>query len=132
MLTDHSSAGFEYLLRDRPIVRIHCPELIQQALIHPDYVALLASASRSVAGIEGVTAAVECALADPGREQDERRRVAAELFYKPGGATARTVRELYEVLELSPSRAVMEGVHWPSGPGSLVQPDSADRWQCSA
>jgi len=31
MVTDHSSAGFEYLLRDRPLVRIHVPELIAAA-----------------------------------------------------------------------------------------------------
>ena len=48
MITDHSSAGFEFLLRDRPLVRIHRPELIELANIHPDYVALLASVSRSV------------------------------------------------------------------------------------
>ena len=48
MVTDHSSAGFEYLLRDRPLVRIHRPQLIELANIHPDYVALLASVSRSV------------------------------------------------------------------------------------
>src|SRR5205823_11379577 len=34
MVTDHSSAGFEYLLLDRPIVRIHVPELIELANIH--------------------------------------------------------------------------------------------------
>ena len=45
MITDHSSAGFEFLLRDRPIVRIHRPQLIQLANIHRDYVSLLASAS---------------------------------------------------------------------------------------
>ena len=26
MITDHSSAGFEYLLLDRPLVRIHMPD----------------------------------------------------------------------------------------------------------
>ena len=45
MITDHSSAGFEYLLLDRPIVRIHVPALIALANIHPDYVMLLESAS---------------------------------------------------------------------------------------
>ena len=48
MITDHSSAGFEFLLRDRPIVRIHRPELIREANIHADYVNLLASVSDSV------------------------------------------------------------------------------------
>ena len=48
MITDHSSAGFEFLLRDRPIVRIHRPALIELANIHQDYVNLLASVSESV------------------------------------------------------------------------------------
>ena len=46
MITDHSSAGFEFLLRDRPIVRIHRPELIREANIHADYVDLLARCRR--------------------------------------------------------------------------------------
>src|ERR1043166_7618983 len=29
MITDHSSVGFEYLLLDRPLIRIHVPELIR-------------------------------------------------------------------------------------------------------
>ncbi|HWJ57950.1 MAG TPA: CDP-glycerol glycerophosphotransferase family protein, partial [Vicinamibacterales bacterium] len=52
MVTDHSSAGFEFLLRDRPIVRIHCPQLIETANIHPDYVALLASVSESAGSLD--------------------------------------------------------------------------------
>jgi hypothetical protein len=83
LITDHSSAGFEYLLLDRPVVRIHRPALIELANIHPDYVRLL-----------------ERALADPGEKSATRRRVAADLFYQPGTATARAVAALYEVLGL--------------------------------
>jgi hypothetical protein len=132
MITDHSSAGFEFLLRDRPLVRIHRPELIRRALIHPDYVALLASASLSAADVPGAITAVEQGLADSSVRADERRRVAAELFYKPGGATARSVMELYDVLELPPSHAVLETLRRgadhvvPQGGGSR------ERWQCSA
>ena len=91
MITDHSSAGFEFLLRDRPLVRIHRPQLIELANIHPDYVALLASVSRSVDDLAEALAAVERGLADPAEQRGERRRVAADLFHKPGGATARSV-----------------------------------------
>ncbi len=48
MITDHSSAGFEYLLLDRPIVRIHLPELLDQANVHPDYARLLADCADNV------------------------------------------------------------------------------------
>ncbi|MGH9370304.1 MAG: CDP-glycerol glycerophosphotransferase family protein, partial [Vicinamibacterales bacterium] len=92
MITDHSSAGFEFLLRDRPIVRIHRPELIERAFIHADYVSLLASASHSVENLPDVLAGVESGLANPDAKSDDRRRVASDLFYKPGGATARSIR----------------------------------------
>lgn len=119
MITDHSSAGFEFLLRDKPLVRIHRPQLIELANVHPDYVALLTTVSRSVDDLAGAVAAVEQGLADPGAQSAERRRVAADLFYKPGGATARSVGELYNVLELEPAPAVCEAIRrhdaklWP-------------------
>jgi hypothetical protein len=102
MITDHSSAGFEYLLLDRPIVRIHLPELIEQAHVHTDYVQLLASASESVCDVHGTIAAVERALASPHDRSGARRAVARDLFYKPGTATERCVSALYELMELNP------------------------------
>ena len=106
MITDHSSAGFEFLLRDCPIVRIHRPELIELANIHRDYVELLASVSDSVGGIDEALAAVERGLASPAARRADRRAVAADLFYRPGGATERSVAALYEVIELDPAPAV--------------------------
>ena len=102
MVTDHSSAGFEFLLCDRPLVRIHRPTLIEKARIHPDYVALLASAAESVDTAEDAVAAVERALAAPRDRSTRRREVAREVFYRPGSATARAVKELYEAVELEP------------------------------
>jgi hypothetical protein len=122
MVTDHSSAGFEFLLRDRPLVRIHRPQLIELASIHRDYVALLATVSRSVDDLPGAVAAVEQGLADPGAQSGERRRVAADLFYKPGGATSRSVRELYDVLELEPAPAVRDSIR---GGDAKLWPQSA-------
>jgi len=111
MVTDHSSAGFEYLLRDRPLVRIHRPELIRDANIHPDYVGLLASVSESVATAAETVAAVERGLAAPDALSETRRAVASDLFYRPGGATARAIRGLYEAIDLDPEPAVVtEGV----------------------
>lgn len=114
MITDHSSAGFEFLLRDRPLVRIHRPQLIEKAVIHPDYVSLLASVSRSVDDLPGALAAVEAGLSDPGALSATRREVAADLFYKPGGATERSIRELYDVIELEPAPAVIAGIRRPA------------------
>jgi hypothetical protein len=105
MITDHSSAGFEFLLRDKPIVRIHRPTLIKLANIHPDYVALLAAVADSVSTVEETLAAVERGLSAPSRRSTERRAAAADLFYRPGGATRRSIEALLEVIELEPAAA---------------------------
>ena len=105
MITDHSSAGFEYLLLDRPLVRINVPALLQGSNIGEEYVRLLADVSRTVDDPRGAVRAVEQALANPSDGSVTRRSVAAELFYKPGGATARAVDELYDAMELAPAAA---------------------------
>ena len=106
MITDHSSCGFEFLLLDRPLVRIEIPALIKQANIHTDYVALLAGAALNVADAAGAAAAVLRALANPAERSGERRAVAGELFYKPGTATARCATALYDVLGLAPHASI--------------------------
>jgi hypothetical protein len=107
LITDHSSAGFEFLLRDRPIVRIHRPELIRDANIHADYVELLAAVSESVTSVKDALRAVEEGLAAPDALGETRRAVAADLFHRPGGATARAIRHLYEAIELDPAPALV-------------------------
>jgi hypothetical protein len=103
MISDHSSAGFEYLLLDRPLVRIEMPELIARTNIHPDYVELLVKASSTVRNPEETVRAVESAYNDPGQFSMQRKAVANDLFYKPGTATSRAITELYKVMELSPA-----------------------------
>lgn len=100
MITDHSSVGFEYLLLDRPLVRIHVPELIKNTDIEPSYVELMAGASTSVSNVDEVLMAVERGFAEPRAQSEVRVAVANEMFYKPGMATDRAVRELYELMEL--------------------------------
>jgi hypothetical protein len=102
LITDHSSVGFEYLLLDRPLIRIEVPELIAATNIHADYVSLMAEASTTVQTVEQAVAAVERDLSQPMQKSASRKAVADELFYRPGTATSRAVRELYEVLELDP------------------------------
>jgi CDP-glycerol glycerophosphotransferase (TagB/SpsB family) len=100
MITDHSSVGFEYLLLDRPLIRIHVPELIKNTDIEPSYVELMANASMSVNNVDETVAAVDRAFAEPKIMSGERIAVANEMFYKPGTATERAVKELYELIEL--------------------------------
>ena len=100
MVTDHSSVGFEYLLLDRPLIRIHVPELIKNTDIEPSYVELLASASTSVTNVAETVAAVERGFLDGRDKSAVRIAVANEMFYKPGTATERAVNEMYELMEL--------------------------------
>jgi hypothetical protein len=102
LITDHSSVGFEYLLLNRPLIRISIPELIAKTDINPDYVDLLKEASVTARDVDEAVAAVEKCLSAPAFLSQSRQAVAEELFYKPGTATARAVRELYEVIELDP------------------------------
>jgi hypothetical protein len=130
MITDHSSAGFEYLLLDRPLVRIHQPRLIELASIHPDYVALLASASLSAHDLPQTLEAVERALASPRERSAERRAVAEDLFYLPGTATRRAVEALYELIELdvpSPLQTAAASVAFADVAAALGAPTSSGR-----
>jgi hypothetical protein len=102
MVTDHSSAGFEYLLLDRPLVRIELPDLIRQANVHADYVQLMAACALNVTTAGSAVAAVEHALAAPAALSASRRQVASELFYEPGTATVRCAAALYDVIGLTP------------------------------
>jgi hypothetical protein len=87
MVTDHSSAGFECLLRDRPIVRIHVPELIDLANIHEDYVRLLATGWSDVRLT--TRSPPSSARSRTVRAIGDARAVAADPFHEPGTATAR-------------------------------------------
>ena len=100
MITDHSSVGFEYLLLDRPLIRIHVPELLEKTDIEPVYVQLMSEAATSVHDIDELAAAVDQNFADPAARSASRQYVAGEIFYKPGTATDRAVAEMYNVIEL--------------------------------
>jgi hypothetical protein len=100
LITDHSSVGFEYLLLDRPLIRIHVPELLAKTDIEPVYVQLMAEAATSVNDIDELCAAVDQNFADPAAKSASRVHVAGEMFYKPGTATSRAVVEMYSVIEL--------------------------------
>lgn len=114
MISDHSSAAFEYLLLDRPLVRIEVPALLEQANIHADYVQLLADASANVTTADAAAAAVADAIRDPSELSPTRRRVAADLFYRPGTAAARCAAELYDVLRLPIDPSVAEALDTPA------------------
>jgi hypothetical protein len=100
MITDHSSVGFEYLLLDRPLVRIEVPKLLAEANVNPEYVELLAEASLSVRTAGEAVTAVEHGINDPAQKSQARKEIATDLFHSAGSATLLAVKELYELLDL--------------------------------
>jgi glycosyltransferase involved in cell wall biosynthesis len=105
LVTDHSSVGFEFMLLDRPIVVVHCPELLVSAKVNPSKIAALWSAS-DVIDASDTASAVRDALADPHRHSACRRKLADELFYGAGRASARAADCIYDVLCLPKPAAV--------------------------
>jgi GT2 family glycosyltransferase len=101
MVTDHSTIGFEFCLLDRPLVVYDAPELIETARINPEKVRELRSVATVVRTVDELRTAVRDARQRPNRLSAERQRVASAMFHAPGGATARAVAAMYELLDLS-------------------------------
>jgi hypothetical protein len=100
LVTDHSSVGFEYLLLDRPLVVIDCPDLLVKARVSRDKVAKLRSVAE-VVGASDTGAAVARALADPRTHSALRRTIADEMFYGAGRASVRAAGCIYDALAMS-------------------------------
>jgi len=105
MVTDHSSIGFEFCVLDRPLVVYDAPGLVETARINPEKVALLRSAAAVVGDAAALVDAVRDALVSPRTRAEQRARAASDVFYQPGGATARALQLIYELIEL-PAAAV--------------------------
>jgi hypothetical protein len=119
MVTDHSSVGFEYLVLDRPLLVFDTPGLIEAARINPEKVALLRSTARVVYGVEELLGAAAAEAESPARLSTQRRRVAREMFYEPGGATERAVALIRQILGAGARRnqAIAESIQQPLGGG---------------
>jgi hypothetical protein len=100
MVTDHSSAGFEFLAVDRPLVVFDAPGLGAAARINPEKVALLRSAATVVRNVGELVSAVRTELASPDRMSPQRRQVASDMFFDAGRATARALALAYELLDV--------------------------------
>ena len=101
LITDHSSIGFEFMLLDRPLIVVDCPELIERSRVNVEKVVQLRAAADVVHAAHEVPDAVRAALAEPGRHAGTRRQTASEMFYRAGTATDRAVALLYHFLELA-------------------------------
>src|SRR5581483_8916676 len=81
---------------------IDMPDLIARTNIPAGYVRMMTDASTTIRTSRDATSAVEQAFSDPDGLSVVRKDTVNELFYDPGNATQRAVRELYELIELDP------------------------------
>ena len=100
MVTDHSSIGFEFCALDRPVIVYDAPDLIETARINRQKVELLRSAALVVRDPAALAGAVRDALAAPAALAAPRARAAGEVFFGPGGATARALQLIYDLIDL--------------------------------
>jgi hypothetical protein len=103
MVTDHSSIGFEFCVLNRPLIVYDAPRLAAHARINPDRIALLRSTATVVKDSCELSAALRLAADAPQEREADRRRVANEIFYRPGTATGRALRLVYDLLGLAPA-----------------------------
>ena len=109
LITDLSSVGSEFLLRDRPVIYLSVPEHERKIRTSserrfgsddPENLDYLRGAGDVIHGCDQLQVAVERALSDPERASSARRERAELLFYNPGQATEHALRALYELLNL--------------------------------
>ena len=89
LITDASSVSSKYSLMDRPIVFLDVPKLIKRAAKSGslDTDTWGRRCGVLVEKPEQVAQAVAISLAEPQRQGEVRRAMAADLFYNPGRAT---------------------------------------------
>lgn len=112
LVTDLSSVAGEFMLLDRPIVFLSCPEheeRIRRAGAErfgeddPHDLDWLRAAGEVAHDATAAEAAVGRALAEPSARSALRRERAELLFYHPGGATEVAATALLERLGLAPA-----------------------------
>ena len=109
LVTDASSVAFEYALLDRPIIFMDVPEIINGPRAQKmDLETWGRKGGDLLEDPAGLRKLVPHLLENPEQKSEIRRAIAADLFYKPGTATARAVRQLYENMDLDPPPEVVE------------------------
>ena len=100
LISDASSVANEFTLLDRPIVFLDCPDLIEAYGKTVDLETWGRKIGYTVKDSEQLTAALRRAIKMPQEHSSIRRQAAEDIFYKPGTATERAVREIYTLLDM--------------------------------
>ena len=113
LVTDFSSVALEFVVLDRPIIYIDCPEYFEKTLRLPYYESdpeYVKTNPRTNSGrhvgvvvehVEGLAAAVADALANPSLNSDKRRELASILLFNPGHGAEVAAGEILRLLGLN-------------------------------
>jgi len=113
LITDMSSVAVEYTLMDRPIIFLDIPMLMRRVAKRAPALDLDTygrKIGRIISGADELESAISDSLANPDREGDVRRRMAAHIFHDPGraaGNVAGVVRYAAGLAEAPPERVVV-------------------------
>ncbi|MFC1920736.1 CDP-glycerol glycerophosphotransferase family protein [Chloroflexota bacterium] len=111
MVTDISSVALEFIMLDRPVIYLDCPEYFEKTLkmpgwdADPDYVRNdpKANAGRHVGvvveDLSKLTEAVQKSLDNPGKLSKKRKQLAANLLYNQGKGAEAAANAILELLK---------------------------------
>lgn len=112
LVTDFSSVALEFIVLDRPVIYLDCPEYFEKTLRLPGYTSdpeyvkndPRANAGRHtglvVENVSQLAAATRRSLAQPEENSAKRRELAAMLLYNPGKGATSAARAILEMLEI--------------------------------
>jgi len=98
LISDASSVANEFALLDRPIVFVDCPDLIEAYRKTVDLETWGRKIGYTVRDSKELAAALRRAIEMPQEHSTIRTAAAQDIFYMPGKATERAVREIYTLL----------------------------------
>jgi CDP-glycerol glycerophosphotransferase (TagB/SpsB family) len=107
LVSDFSSAANEFLLLDRPIIFLDTPEKYEINKERWDTEVWGQRVGTLVKTMAEFDKAMEDAITNPQRMSEIRRAAAQDIFYKPGTATVRAARKIYQILELDPPESLV-------------------------
>lgn len=114
MVTDVSSVALEFIMLDKPVIYIDCPDFFEKTLkktyknfgnTTPDFVRNDPKANagrhvgRVVYDIKDLKTEIVRALNDPGELSDKRKKFAEQLSYNPGHAAEAAAGTILEILK---------------------------------
>ena len=119
MVTDVSAVALEFMLLDKPVVYVECPDFYAMFSRDGHYTAwdqnperdLRVNVGRTaglrVNNLDEMRAAIQRALAHPDEMREARKEVVRQLLFHPGDASAKGASCLDEILKAHPGGATI-------------------------